>query len=445
MTLDLEDRLVDAFDRIAARTIVDPLPPFETRHRSSRRQMLLRAAVVCVLAGGAVAGLTVARVEQPGDTGDSVADESVPPVPALFDGPAATIEWAVVEPDSTIAEAQIGSMVAGPGGFVAAGMGFENMDDGQGRVWFSPDGETWEPVAYDLFREQGVEVTATTEAYYAVATPEQDEGDPARPGQLYRSFDGRTWEAVGGARLGFGSVAVAGDVLIRSAPGSDGVTVSDDGESWEPASFDGAAVDGLPWPPRFAELGGTSYTSTVDVDLGAQPFWASSDGRAWTSIPAPSAPGFPVAASSGLASLVVTNGEECTAPAGAEPDEALEIQRACRLLLRVEQWTPGDEDWTPIGQLVVPTAVFPRTWVFGNQLVAAIERPDGGLSVWMSADGAMWSNPLNAEPQPEASQLGAPTPYWVAAQNDTTIVIPISSTGAGGDPGRLVVGHIVDG
>lgn len=443
MSLDLEDRLTDAFDRVAARTVVEPLPPLARRRPFHRRVLLVRTAAVVVLAGGAIAGVAVSqRGSSPSESVQTV--EPMPAIPPLFDQPAGAVEWTVVDPGGTIAQAQIGSMVAGPGGFVAAGMGFESMNDGQGRVWFSPDGEAWEPVAYDLFREQGVEVTATSDAYYVLATPEQDEGDPpAVARSLYRSFDGRTWELIGNPSVRLGTVTAVGDRLVQLGLTGTSV-VSSDGVDWQPMTFESDVDSVLPYPPRFAALDGTYYTSTVSSDWTRQRFWQSADSISWTSIPAPSKPGFPLATSSGLAALVVANGDDCTAPADATMEEALDVQRSCRLRLHVEHWTPGDPSWTVIGQVVVPTATWPRMWSFADQLVAAIVRPDGGLSVWTSADGAAWDNPLNVEPMPESGAWGSPDPFWAAAQNETTIVIPISSTGAGVDPARLVVGHIVE-
>ncbi|MTA14118.1 MAG: hypothetical protein F2534_16080, partial [Actinobacteria bacterium] len=142
------------------------------------------------------------------------------------------LEWRRADAGS-MARSQVTKAIAGPVGFVAIGMGF---DDGanQGRVWFSVDGSIWEEPALGVFDTLAVwGVAATSEAYFVLASPNPDRvaaGDP----ELYRSTDGRSWlpvEADLPRDPQIGSAA-GGLVMTGGEPGQLVLRWSADGESW---------------------------------------------------------------------------------------------------------------------------------------------------------------------------------------------------------------------
>ena len=200
MSADIDDRLSALFDELADHVPIEPIPPLDLPQSGRRsrggtgigRRLALQAAAAVLVVGGSVAVIaTRARETGPANTPPEATatpdnDVDTGPTP-LFTAAAQRIEWSVIDPDSSIGEAQISSIAAGPGGFVAVGLGFDgDLTAGQGRVWFSTDGVTWAEPDRDLFAPQGIYmVAATSHGYYLYATPTPPtEGSPAEPAQL---------------------------------------------------------------------------------------------------------------------------------------------------------------------------------------------------------------------------------------------------------------------
>lgn len=460
MTIDLDNRLTELFDDLAELVPIEASPVFgrsapTRRDRPGRapKHLLVAASVIAVVAAGTVAMMiTVDRAAAPSSPRSTEAEDLAQTAPALFPEPAREIAWSVLTPDSTIAEAQISSIAAGPAGFVAVGLGFDSaLSAGQGRVWFSADGAEWVEVDRDLFAPQGVyAVSATSTAYYLYAAPTPPtEGSPSGPPQLYRSANGVDWEPIGEPRVEAGQIVAVGDVLVRVAMSDGGMLFSTDGEQWVTAALDSLADSPAAvhyFDERILESDGTFYVRSWTAD-GTWEIWSSTDGQRWTQIATPRTPGRLTSTPDAL--LSVGNPGEGTCPAvdpTVDPEGALTAQWSCRLVPTIERLDRTTGEWTILASapaLASPT--LPGVTALGNQLVAVVEGHDGAASVWLSSDGHSWTRGpvVPNELDTGAFGRGSPESYWVSGQNDTTIVIPISSHGVG-DRGALVVGTIVD-
>jgi len=456
VSTDLDDRLSTLFDDLAARVPVEPRPPLDViapragRPRRGRavRRLTLQAAALALVAGGSVALVTAARDRDSAPASPATIASSPDTPVDLFDAPPERIEWSVISPDSTIARAQISSVVAGPGGFVAVGLGFDgDLAAGQGRVWFSPDGEGWTEVDRELFGpQQTYAATATGDAYYLYAAPTPPtEGSPGQPSQLYRSPDGTTWEPVGEPVSSPGAIIAIGDTLVRVGLPDGGMLASDDGATWGPVSLDSSG-EVLHFDDRAVTAGDTTYLRSW-TDDGTWGIWSSTDGRTWSAEPTPATPGRLTGTPTALVSVGDATEGACNAAVDSAGgiDAILAAQWRCAATPTVEALAPRSGEWRPIpAALPIRTPSLPGVTAFGNQLVAAVEGTDGTLSIWLSDDGADWTAAgVEVRTVDGLRPTRSPQAFWVAGQDASTIVIPVSADGVG-DLGQLVVGRIVD-
>jgi len=177
-------------------------------------------------------------------------------------------------------------IASGPGGLIASAW---DRDTGATRIWHSVDGSAWtaDPVASTIFDGASVWIVGTPAGYVATGSrtlgPASDKGlGPDGVGVAFRSRDGQSWSpaTVDGAH-GLGRVLVARDGLL--APGSNhGPTnaivlpdywQSTDGAHWERVEDRGTAG------ARF----GTQITADGDRIYALSPFGSewSTDGTTW--------------------------------------------------------------------------------------------------------------------------------------------------------------------
>lgn len=452
MSTDFDAKLRSLFDQLAEQVPVTPLPPSPTMARRAAplawRRVVLSVAIAAVIAG--VAAVTAIR---PGDTGPATApaetslpvDDSVPLV--LFDGEPQRIEWSVITPESSIGEAQISSVAAGPAGFVAVGMGFDDFSDGQGRLWHSDDGETWTEPDHDLFAPQGLySVAATSDAYYVYATPTPPtEGSPSQPAQLYRSRDGTDWDPIGEPTATPGQLVAVDDVLLRVGMADGGILTSTDALAWSPAELAGDTTSpaAVFFDDRIVEVAGTFYLRSW-TDSGVWSIWASPDGMSWSQVAVPGVPGRLTGTDHLLLSVVGSNEEACHVDNPQDdPDAAIAAAWVCDIRPVFDALSPSERDSERISsRFVVPVPMIPGVSAFGNQLVAVAQTQNGTVSVWTSTDAATWTPAgLVIELFDDGAGRGSPDAFWIAAHTDTTIVVPISSNGVG-MRSHLIVGRI---
>lgn len=353
--------------------------------RPGRHITLVAAIVVTVLGAGSVAMLDrrdhvpsgvpevpTADTRPPlttstsSQTATSTATSTVTSVPpsASTPAPSTPLSWQRAANTGSLGRSQVSGITAGPGGFVATGMGF---DDGrnQGRVWFSTDGTTWGEPALDVFDAKAVSApAATSEAFYVVAQTNQDrlpnshEGDPSVPdAQLYRSVGGRSWSPIGSSLGNLPQLGAAGDTLLRVDNSRD-LSWSVDGLTWTPATFPAS-------PPDLVSLGdgnglppGPGPWYLYGIRNGNPALWRSDDAHTWTEIPAPPGGGRPVIAAGGLVSVFNLGEQHCNdarrpgtaTTVAANPEESVDPCWACASALTTSRYDQATGQWTNLEQ-----------------------------------------------------------------------------------------------
>lgn len=453
MNSNIDDDLSILFDHLADRVPVEPVPPFPgelERRRRPRRWLLPAAALVLVAAGGtAVVQLRDGEERSPSaSTATLPAGPDAPALPPLFDEVATPIEWRVISPESSIGEAQIGSIAAGPGGFVATGLGFDDFSDGQGRVWFSSDGVNWTEPAHDLFAPQGVgNVVATPDAYWLYATPTPPtEGSPPEPSQLYRSNNGTDWSPVGEQTDHSANLLAIDDVLLQA--GDDGgIATSTDGLTWSPALLDTRSVSSEPayFDDRLAEVDGTFYIRSWTA-TGTWAMWSTTTGTSWTELPTPQTPGRLTGTDTALLSVGAADETTCNVAlddVDADPGQMVADQWACNVHPTIEQFAAEQAVWSPLGTgMGIVTPTLPGVAEFGNQLIAVVQDPAGPVRVWTSPNGISWEpTNLAVDRHGDPAGRGSPAVHWLSVQTDSMIIIPISSNGVG-TASHLIIGTV---
>jgi hypothetical protein len=436
--------------------------PRERRVRmGGRRSLALVGAGAVVLAG--VIAVSVVRDPQVDDlvpVGSSpVTEASIPnPVPATeppassAPAPSATpatssasevsdaidadpqLEWRRADAGS-MARSQVWKAIAGPVGFVAIGMGF---DDGanQGRVWFSVDGSVWEEPALGVFDTLAVwGVAATSEAYFVLASPNPDRVAAGDPG-LYRSTDGRTWLPVEtdlprDPRIGS---AAGGLVMTGGEPGQFVLRWSADGESWADAAIDLSQTDLIDLElPNDADAE-VSYLRGLSSDLGELQIFSSVDGRNWSLLPAPPIGGPFAASANGLTLIANPDEQRCgeevseglNQPDPSDPawmERLLEQQWSCAAVLQLTTYDRSTQAWSAPADGPGPAPITgPIVWT-GTGWVAPLIGSDRSMTVWTAAsDGTDW-NPVEGTRLEFDDNGGSPQMPVAAAGHGKVIVI----------------------
>ncbi len=446
MITDLHDRLTALFDDVAARVSVEPEPfratPLALRRWDGRRSGRVAAALVSLVGLAVMATLAIRHEigrSSPTGTDRTSRPDATPPL--LFSGPAQHIEWTVLEPGSSIGRAGVFSIAAGPNGFVASGQGYDHLADGQGRVWFSPDGEHWNEPDPSRFRHQTMyAVAATSRAYFVYASPTPPtEGSPPQPSQLYTSPDGQAWAPIGDPLVNAGNLFSVGDILVRSGTFDSTLETSTNGIDWTVAHLDG--LTGLYVDSGGVLTGGRVYVRAVARD-GSATVWSSTDNRQWAEIPTSPPVGVLTATDRALVSMSALNGPECESPSIAATDDPTERSRwLCDMKPAAAVLDVSTDRWTEMVPLGVPTPTLPGLVAFGNQLIATLVDPGGFIYLLSSRDGRTWERVSVTVPPDPSDRRSGPQPAWVEAHDSTTIVIPAPVNGVG-EQGHLIVGHI---
>lgn len=377
-----------------------------------------------LLAGLLVAGSATAAAAPP--------DEPL----SLFDEPAAQLRWQAVEPAGTMGSSGVSWIAAGPGGFVATGMGYSEMSSGQGRLWFSADGVTWDEQAPELFRRQGVgPVQATADAYFVLAAPTpMTEGSSSQPAHLYRSVDGRTWDDLGEPEHQFNQLlGVAGQLLglTYDASGEPSrVVVSADGMTWHDVGID---VTSFVYSASVAERDETWYLSLLDdINAVTGSVWSSTDGSTWRAEPA--ADSWQLVATD--RALLAAGAPDWECPPHEPPDfrpgagPQRSNQWECQFTPQLSWLASSGSAWQALGSADVATApTWPMIIPFGNQLLLVALEHDGRHAVWSSTDGRAWASA--AAPVMLANDLLSPPHLSAWAANETTLVIAGPNNGVG--------------
>jgi hypothetical protein len=169
-------------------------------------------------------------------------------------------------------------VVATDDGFVVVGIEHDGPISTTGSVWTSPDGLIWRrsargvgPYLTDVIEHQG--------DLYAVSGGVHKQTTPA----IWRSDDGRKWQRVYTSPEGSGIEVIASDDDVIVAGDGFTMLVSEDGQTWEPASidpirrggdddlYDATAFDG-----GFVAVGQRGRNAAV---------WLSKDGSSWETAP----------------------------------------------------------------------------------------------------------------------------------------------------------------
>ncbi|MFT3852282.1 MAG: hypothetical protein QM733_06050 [Ilumatobacteraceae bacterium] len=427
--------------------------PVRTSRIAGRRWAVLVAAGVVVLLGVGAALVSLGgRRSLDGSPATDVATvpATTPPSTTATTAPTvstpATLAWQPAADTGSLGRSQANGVTAGPGGFVATGMGFDD-ERNQGRVWFSPDGLTWEEPALDVFDAKAVGApAATSEAFYVIAVtnpdrlPNSHEGDPVpNDAHLYRSVDGRTWERWGDVLSHIDRIAAAGDTLLRLDAGSL-LFWSVDGLTWTPAT--------VPEAPAFIGLGdGNAFTPGPGpwYIFGSRDdgpvLWQSDDARTWTEIPAPPGGGRPVPTDDGLVSVFNPDTQRCTLkPLDTVPTDAagwqtrLDAQWQCAAQLTTVRLDASSNTWVTVPEPGPgPTPIFTRLVRLGNVLVAPIIGPDRTLTIWTADQSSLHWQPDPSTTISFGDDTGSPQQPLVVASGDRVVVVGPPTAGSTGN------------
>jgi hypothetical protein len=426
---------------------------------TARRSLALLGAAAVLLAGT----MTVSSIRdrRSGDvvpasvpiSPTEVADSTVPVTLGLTAPPTAgtsvaqgpRLSWERADAGS-IARSQVTKVIAGPTGFAAIGMGF---DDGanQGRVWFSANGASWEEPALDMFDALQVGgVAATRDAYFVLAGPNPDRV-PAGEVLLFRSNDGRDWVALNAdlpRNPQIGSVA-GGLVVAGNESGRIVLRWSADGESWADSTIDLSQTGLIDLELPNDAAADVSYVRGLSSDLEELQIFSSVDGRSWSLLPAPPIAGLFAASPNGLTLIANPDEQRCRdelVAEGLQPDpndptwmeRRLQKHWSCAAVLQLTAYDQSTQTWSePVGG-PGPSPIFaPLVWT-GSVWVSPVVAPDRSMTVWTaSSEGTAW-RPETDTTLEFADNSGSPQPAVAAGGRGFVVVIT---------PDRAVAGETV--
>jgi hypothetical protein len=327
-------------------------------------------------------------------------DSSVPADDATSTLNETRLAWVLAPEVGSLARSDVYGVVAGPAGFVATGVGYDDQAN-QGRVWFSPDGLSWQEPAFDLFDALVVSrPVATSTAFFVVAasntdrTP-ADEGEgegPLPDARLYRSVDGVAWEPWGESLGELPMLASAGDGLLRFAMfGDRTLWWSGDGLTWSRADFADGSGDGGAFFPNFGPVmtfDGSHYFN--GYRQGEFAVWVSDDGRTWRLVSSPPATGVIAAAGDRLILIADIDPLSCNdAVARVAQDDPITITNDapsnCRRTRTTYRYDSTAQSWQEVaadGPGLPPVA--PNVTNVGDLLVATVIEPGGSMTAWTS-------------------------------------------------------------
>jgi hypothetical protein len=305
-------------------------------------------------------------------------------------------------------EESVRDIAAVGSGFVAVGS--RTVDSEQdGLVWYSPDGETWEQVEAPSLAGAGrqalLAVTATDTGLVAGGYT----GDANGQGQpvVWRSADGRTWEAASAPLPMTDRRNAASDLEVRSITSAPQGLIASGGNDWRPRvwhSVNGGASWNELADPVHGELfqDGVALRDaegdgTITVALGTEPTVLVLAGARWEDA---TGDGFPKGGAQPFATSVaagpdtaIAAGGRYTAPAG----ETRETYSGQVWRQDGDGWATVDSEPLAAGHVMdaVPFAGgfaavgFEDFGVAEGREVAGDQEPDG--LVWVSRDGETWA------------------------------------------------------
>lgn len=456
---DLFDRLTVLGDHLdAERDAAGPMHALSSAPPAARRSRVPVVAAVVVTVLGLAALTQLDRSDEsaqqpsaPTPAVSAVPDAASPGSSAITDVttteaapspvlPPDVISWARASDPGSIARSQVSRVVAGPAGFVAIGMGF---DDGQnqGRVWHSSDGLTWHEPAFDLFDPKQVgSIAATADAYFVVAGTNPDrlglgEGASSPDLQLFRSADGTSWEPWGEPWGNNGAVTSTDNVLLRS-PEPGLLEWSADGIEWTAATFGDSPVDDAyfdVWGGVIRD-GETAYLRGFAADEFA--VWSSTDGRSWQQLPTPPAGGTIAAVPGGIVMITNPREQECAAltnqrfdnlegsipPDATDLDSAADAQWTCTAEPDVYRFNADSATWSLDAHHLVDTPVIPSVARLSNTLVAPLIEPSKALTIWTApVDTLEWTEQTPTR-LAYIDNTGSPGMAAIAASENTVVV-----------------------
>lgn len=374
----------------------------------------------------------------PSSASESSTTSSDASTPASDADPTDEIVWQRVTEPGSVARSWVVDVAAGPAGFVAIGMGFDDHVN-QGRLWHSVDGTAWDEPAFDLFEDKTVSALAVTaDAYYVVAGTNPDrlglgEGAVSPDVGLYRSPDGETWERVSDEIWPGGALASTGDGLLRQP--IDGVPEwSADGLSWSRATFEGGLLDSTSLDLIGGiELGpGEMYLRAVSADGFA--VWRSADGRTWSRLPDPPEGGSITAVPGGLALASFPRGEECNEQmadamgdrvSGSTPPssvDVVDVAWSCTAAPNIYRYDLDAGAWTAAAGHPGATPTVPVLDRLVGTLLIAMVTPEKAMTVWTAPlDGSVWTEQPDTR-LPYIENTGSPSAPLIAVGGGRAVV-----------------------
>lgn len=336
---------------------------------------------------------------------DATAPFTIAP-PAASGAAWPAVRWQVLPPGSPLW--LVSRVVHWPGGYLALG----GPAHGSEAVWASSDGGAWDPVppgrANTLWPGLSIIGTASigSTLWAVTADARKDTAGGGLPLGLWRTSDGLTWDVVPTAGLrsppdSLGPILFAAQgstlILAWSRPGVNAgaahteLWTSPDGAGWQiapadtlPAGFEIQALS--PAPGGGILAAGRIVTST---GRAAAALLRSADGRHWTRVPLPRAPGLPATTYPAVVWVLLpaASGILAIGATGGSPPGELWWQSADG-----RAWTPLRGFWpldtTPCGE---GCGVFPAGLVGsdGTRLVELGTKT--GYGFWTSRDARRWS------------------------------------------------------
>jgi hypothetical protein len=425
----------DAAPAPAATPSSNPAPRTPVRVSTSRTIALVCAAIV-VLVGGLytfaiktehTVSTTPITPSRPSTNTSALSPAAVPatsPLPAET-GTAEDSSWQPTTGLNDAGATAIGSVAAGPNGFIMIGYAGAPAHAG----WFSPDGVHWNALPTAPFA--GLElaaVQATSTAFYMLAYPTPVDPDTPPKVRVLRSTDAVSWAEINpGPGQG---LAVIGDQFLRIIDAE--LMVSTDATSWQTATVDGITLQA---DSRIDEVGsgpGRLYalvTTPSPTSAGAH-IIESTDGASWTVLPDPPAFGSIVGTNAGV--VVVSNpvNHGCVGPGlGGASTTTTDAAKQCTSNPAVYRLRDRDTTWTELtGTGLPPVAAMARPIAVGDVVDLPVVSADGALTLYESSDGAATWSPAVSTPFLTKPLPGGALPILVFARHASTTIIAASRT-----------------
>lgn len=347
-------------------------------------------------------------------------------------------------------------------GFVAVGS--RTLDTQQdGLAWYSPDGETWEAVSVPTMSgpgRQDVRAVVATDGAVVAGGFSDDANGQGQP-TIWRSADGRAWEAPIGPLAMTDNRNAASDLEVRSITLGDQGLIAAGGSDWRPRvwrSPDG----GVSWEelanPVHGELfqDGVSLVDAVGaqgmtVALAADPAVLLLDPTRWEDATGDS---FPRGGEQPFATSVAVGAEGAIAAGGrytAATGDQREIYTGQIWQRDGDNWKPVETEHVAAGHIMdaVPFAGgfaavgFEDFGVADGRGVVSDREPDG--LVWVSNNGEEWARIGVQNAQINIAwleYLDNPTPELAGAIAALEAAAPPESAAPAGGSGTRSLGAV---